>query len=213
METAALIKEFFTKHPPLAQLEGNFNEAVNTVIGCYNEGGKLLVCGNGGSSADADHIVGELMNKFECHRPLPTDLKEKLETISDEYGNLLVNRLGAGLPAISLSAHTAMVTAITNDIGGQYIFAQQVVGYGKANDILVAFTTSGNSENIIYACVAAKAMGLKTICFTGETGGKVRQFSDILINLPSRETAVIQEMTIPLYHLLCRVVERNLFGK
>jgi D-sedoheptulose 7-phosphate isomerase len=186
--------------------------ACNQLIACYENGGKVLVCGNGGSCADADHIVGELMKSFELKRPIKTAIQEKLAAIDPERGSYLASQLQQGLPAISLNAHTALTTAVANDIDGEVIFAQQVIGYGHPDDILLAISSSGNSRNVLDACLVAKAMNLKVIGLTGETGGKMKTYSDILINVPGSRTFLIQELHQPVYHVLCLAVEHHFFG-
>jgi D-sedoheptulose 7-phosphate isomerase len=186
--------------------------ACNALIACYQSGGKLLVCGNGGSSADADHIVGEMMKSFEIRRPISREFAAKLTEISQERGSILASGLERGLPAISLSAHTALVSAVTNDIGADYSFAQQVAGYGKEGDVLLAVSTSGNSRNVTDALITARALNLKTIGLTGMTGGMMRQYCEILICIPAEGTSKIQEYHLPVYHTICKVVEQKFFG-
>ena len=210
MEYKKLIEQYFDKEDKKGDLRSNFEDAVEKLIRCYECGGKLLVCGNGGS-ADADHIVGELMNHFEISRPLSADTIANFNGIFGEEGINIGKKLQRALPAISLSAHTALVTAISNDIGYDYVYAQQVIGYGKEGDILLALSTSGNSQNIINACITAKAIGITTIGITGESGGKIKELCDILLKIPEKNTARIQERTIQLYHLLCGVLELHFF--
>jgi phosphoheptose isomerase len=172
----------------------------------------VLVCGNGGSCADADHIVGELMKSFELKRPIKSLVQEKLVLLDPERGSFLASHLQQGLPAISLTAHTALTTAVANDINGEVVFAQQVIGYGGSNDILLVISSSGNSQNVLDACLVAKAMDLKVIGLTGETGGKMKPYCDILINVPGRRTFMVQELHVPVYHVLCLAVEHHFFG-
>lgn len=206
----SIIKETISKHSNISHLGDNIVNAINAIIRCYENDGKVLACGNGGSSADAEHLAGELMKGFEKPRPLSQDLKTKLYNISGN--DTLGNKLNKGLPAISLNTHTSLMTAIVNDIGGDYIFAQQVIGYGKPGDVLILFSTSGNSKNIVNAAMAAKAMDINVICITGKTGGAVKEVCDILINIDETNTANIQEATIIIYHLICRVVENYFFS-
>jgi D-sedoheptulose 7-phosphate isomerase len=186
-------------------------EASEMIIRSYSNGGKLLVCGNGGSSSDADHIVGELMKSFESNRPVSKDLADRLADIS-ERGKYLALKLESGLPAISLSSQTALTTAIVNDIDGNMVFAQQVLGYGQNKDVLIAISCSGNSQNIIDACITAKAMNLKVIGLTGMTGGKMKQYCDILITVPEKRTAWVQELHLPVLHALCLQIENHFFS-
>jgi len=213
MNTIELIDQLCERHPVLTPVRPAITAACEQLISCYENGGKVLVCGNGGSCSDAEHIVGELMKSFELKRPINPDTKEKLSELSPERGSYLAQHLQQGLPAISLSAHTALTTAVANDINGDVIFAQQVIGYGQSNDILLGISSSGNSQNVLDACIVAKAMNLKVIGLTGETGGKMKEFCDILINVPGRRTFVVQELHLPVYHVLCLAVEHHFFGK
>ena len=210
--TSLLIDQLCERHPSLTTVKPVIEEACNLLISCYENGGKILVCGNGGSSSDSDHIVGELMKSFELKRPVSAEVKEKLASLDPERGEYLASHLQQGLPAISLTAHTALMTSIANDLSGEVIFAQQVIGYGRPNDVLVAISSSGNSQNVIDARLVAKAMNLKVIGLTGETGGKMKEFCHVLVNVPGRRTAFVQELHLPVYHLLCLAVEHHFFG-
>lgn len=205
------IHNLLNRFPQLNSVENAIVLSWKTIIETYENGGKLLLCGNGGSAADADHLAGELMKGFEKNRPLNQEIKENLSKISAERGKLLAEKLQHGLPAISLTSHSAMVLAIANDIDYDSIFAQQVIGYGNANDVLIGFSCSGNSQNVIDAMITAKAKGLKTIAFTGKTGGRLKAFSDILINVPETNISRAQELHVPIYHTLCRIIEEHFF--
>jgi len=207
-----LLQQFFERHKELAYLEVQVKQAIQVIVQAFRNGNKLLVCGNGGSSADADHIVGELMKGFEMKRNLLPSLQGILKEQYGERGAMLASALQQGLPAISLSAHTALLTAVSNDLGGEYIFAQQVAGYGKAGDVLWAISTSGNSVNVNNALMVAKASGLTTLGLTGETGGDMKPFCDVLLNVAGSATAGVQELHLPLYHLICRLIEKEMFG-
>lgn len=206
------IVQLLERYEQLNKLEKVISEAASAIIKSYENGGKLLACGNGGSSSDADHIVGELMKSFEGKRPVKKSLKENLKKIATERGAYLAEKLQQGLPAISLSAHSALTTAVANDIDANLIFAQQVTGYGNSGDILLGMSTSGNSQNVVDALIVAKAKGMLTIGFTGETGGKMRDLCDILINVPEKRTAFVQELHLPVYHTLCMMVEQHFFN-
>ena len=212
METNKILKNLIERYSNLIHLESSIEEAVKIIVRAYNNGGKVLVCGNGGSSADSDHVVGELMKSFEMKRPLDQAVQKNLRALFPERGDFLAENLQQGLPAISLSAHSALISAISNDIGGDLIFAQQVVGYGNPGDILLAFSTSGNAQNVIDALIVAKAKGLKTIGMTGETGGKMQTYCDLLINVPETRTAFVQELHLPVYHAICLMVESTIFS-
>lgn len=210
--TLFLVDQLCERYSTLTTVKPAIEEACNQMIACYENGGKILVCGNGGSCSDSDHIVGELMKSFELKRPISSKLQEKLAAIDPERGSYLASHLQQGLPAISLTAHTALITAVANDIDGEVIFAQQVIGYGRPNDILIGISSSGNSRNVLDACMVASAINLKVIGLTGETGGKMKAFCDILINVPGRRTYFVQELHLPVYHLLCLAVEHHFFG-
>lgn len=213
METNQILKKLIERHSSLIPLEKHIEEAVKVIVESFKNGGKVLVCGNGGSSADSDHIVGELMKSFEMKRPLEKTLQEKLRELFPGRGEILAESLQQGLPAISLSAHSALISAISNDIGGDAVFAQQVAGYGNPGDVLLALSTSGNAQNVIDALLVAKAKGLRTIGMTGETGGNMKAYCDVLINVPEKRTAFVQELHLPIYHALCLMIEKELFTK
>ena len=194
--------DLLTRYPQLKTCEKDIEMALSLMIDTYKKGGKILICGNGGSAADADHIVGELMKGFLKERKvtderIPLELREKLQ---------------GALPAISLSAHTSLMTATINDNDADMIFAQQVYGYANGNDLLIAISTSGNSKNVVNAVKVAKALGVKVIALTGETGGILKALADITICAPSTETYKIQEYHLPIYHYLCAKVEEEIFG-
>lgn len=212
MDNKTILKELCMRYPQLNSFKAVIDEAASAIIKCYSSEGKLLVCGNGGSSSDSDHLVGELMKSFESKRPVKSNVAEKLTIISPERGIFLAQKLEGGFPAISLSSQTSLTTAVSNDMDASLIFAQQVLGYGTARDILVAISTSGNSQNVIDACITAKALNMKVVGLTGITGGKMKQYCDILINVPEKRTAYVQELHLPVIHTLCNLIE-NYFYK
>ena len=179
------------------------DRAVEKLIECYRNGGKLMVCGNGGSASDSAHIVGELVKGFLKKRPLPAEWNEALGE----------NRLQMGLPALDLTAQGAVIAAIVNDLGGEYMFAQQVLAYGKPGDMLLGISTSGNARNVELAMRAAKLKGVTCVGLTGMGGGRLRALSDILIEAPETETYRVQEEHIKLYHELCARVEAAFFAE
>lgn len=207
------INDLLLRYKQISSIENEIYAALNVILRTYKNGGKLLICGNGGSAADSNHMVSELMKSFEINRPLKKEIKENLINVSAEYGKLLAEKLEVGLPAISLSSQSALVLAIANDIDYDSIFAQQVIGYGKPGDILIGFSCSGNSQNVINAMITAKAKGMTTIGFTSKLGGKLKEFSDVLINVPETNISRAQELHLPIYHTLCRIIEENMFGK
>lgn len=212
LTTLAKISELIERYPSLKQIENNISNSVQMLIDLYKNGGKLLVCGNGGSAADSLHIVGELMKDFVLPRPLPQSLKDAISS-SGEYGDYINANLQVALPAIALVGSTALESAYANDRASDLAFAQQVCGLGDKDDILLAISTSGNSKNVLYAIEVAKAKGLKTIALTGESGGKMKDRCDILINAPEKETYKIQELHLPIYHTLCLAIENEFFGE
>lgn len=206
------LKELTERYPVLEQVEEPIYNAYVLLKECYEKGHKLLAAGNGGSAADSEHIVGELMKGFKKKRPLPQELVSGLEAADPEAGRLLAQKLQGSLPAVALTGHPGLSTAFLNDVDGQMIYAQQVLGYGIAGDVFLGISTSGNSANIYYACVAAKAKGLKVIGLTGRDGGDLKRISDVAVVAPETETYKIQELHLPIYHTLCLMLEEYFFG-
>jgi D-sedoheptulose 7-phosphate isomerase len=206
-----ILSELIIRYPELSSLKDAIAGAADAIIHSYVNGGKLLICGNGGSSSDSDHIVGELMKSFESLRPLKKEISESLSELSPERGRYLAMKLESGLPAISLSAQTSLTTAICNDIDSDLVFAQQVISYGSSNDVLIAISTSGNSQNVVDACITARALKMKVIGLAGIDGGKMKQFCDILLNVPGKRTAHIQELHLPVIHSLCLLIEEHFY--
>jgi len=211
MKEDPILNELIKQNSALEHCIKDIRDACLAIIECYENHGKVLVCGNGGSCSDADHIVGEIMKSFEKKRPIDKQLKDDLRSVSGERGPYIADRLQGALPAISLNAHSALCSAISNDIDGSLVFAQQLVGYGRENDVLIAISTSGNSRNIIDAAITAKAKGITVIGLTGQTGGQMKQYCDIVISVPSSSTAGVQEFHLPVYHTICRIVENRFF--
>ncbi|VAW18829.1 Phosphoheptose isomerase [hydrothermal vent metagenome] len=212
MKGETILNDLIKRYPALEPCKNDIWEACSSVIGCYLNNGQLLVCGNGGSCADSGHIVGELMKSFAKKRPLDKGLAASLKSIPGERGAYIAGKLEGGLPAISLNAHTSLFSAISNDIGADLVFAQQVAGYGREGDVLIAISSSGDSQNVVDAAITAKAKGLKVIGLTGQTGGVMKQYCDIAICAPSMSTPGIQEYHLPVYHTICRIVEDNMFN-
>lgn len=207
-----ILDELVARYEKLTRLKESIETTANMLISAYRNNKKVLVCGNGGSSADAGHIVGELMKSFEAPRSLDLTIQQNLRDNFGIQGKLLAETLQQGLPAISLCEHSALLTAISNDLGGEFIFAQQVMGYGNTDDILLALSTSGNARNVLNALMTAKAKGMKTIGMTGENGGQMKALCDVVINVPATRTAHVQELHLPVYHALCMMVEKALFN-
>ena len=204
------MKELLSRYPALQGLEKEISTALNLMLNCYNNGGKILLIVNGGASADCDHIAGELLKNFYIERPIDSDFYKTLSNISLSAGDT-ANKLQKGVPCINLTAFNSAITALGNDVGYEYTFAQLFYSLYKPNDILIAFTTSGTSQNVIKALEVAKALNSKTITFTGKNGILNKNLSTVDINVPETETYKAQELFIPIYHYLCKEIERILF--
>lgn len=200
------------RYPSLESAKEDIIAAYEVLEESYKNGGKLLVAGNGGSAADAEHIVGELMKGFKLLRKPKTDFAEKLMAENQELGAVLAENLQGALPAIALDGHPALSTAYMNDCEPLLCFAQQVNGYGKAGDAFLGISTSGNSKNILYAATTAHAKGMKVIGLTGAKDSKLKDMSDVCIKAPQTETYMIQELHLPIYHCLCLMLEDKFFS-
>jgi len=205
------INELIQRYPQLETAKDNINAAFELIKESYKKGGKLLIAGNGGSASDAEHIAGELMKTFAKKRTLPDYFISEIKKVDSDISEYLLPKMQPGLPAIALSGHASLNTACINDIDGNITFAQQVYGYGKEEDVLLGISTSGNSKNVLYACAVAKAKKLKIIGLTGEGGGRLKQFADICICVPETETYKIQELHLPVYHIICMMLEDYFF--
>lgn len=201
------------RYPVLAVCKQDIIDAYLILEECYENGGKLLVAGNGGSAADSEHIAGELMKRFKIQRPVSKEYAEKLIEIDSERGPGLARNLEQSLMAIPLVAHEALTTAYINDVDGLGVFAQQLMGFGKEGDVFLGISTSGNSKNVMNATVVARASGLKVIGLTGATGGQLAEVSNVAIKVPETETYMIQELHLPVYHCLCLMLEDRFFGE
>ncbi|MEW6621783.1 MAG: SIS domain-containing protein [Bacillota bacterium] len=208
--TKRFIENLFIRYPDMIELP--IACAIEEIVSCYKNNNKILVCGNGGSAADALHIVGELMKGFILPRKIDKVKQDQIKSLFPESASYFIDNLQGALPAISLVNETSLLTAYANDKASDLSFAQQVLGYGQVGDILIVISTSGNSENVIYAAQMAKVQGMKVISLTGESGGQLKGISDILINVPSNETYIIQEYHLPIYHVLCAAVENEIFS-
>lgn len=206
------IDTLIERYPKLAVCREAIQEAYDTLKQAYTEGRKLLVCGNGGSASDSEHIVGELMKEFKLKREVYKNQAEAMKLIDPELGTILAKHLQGALPAIALTGHSSLTTAFMNDSNPELIFAQQVNGYGKSGDIFLGISTSGNSRNVLFAAVAAKAKGLKVIGLTGQKPCKLSQLADVCIQVPETETYKIQELHLPVYHCICMMLEEHFFG-
>ena len=208
-----MFNELLERYPQLDFCKDKIKEAAEALINCYENGGKVLICGNGGSCADSDHIVGELMKGFLKLRPLSDEKKAEMKANCPIVDDELLNKLQGGLPAISLPSITALNSAFCNDVDPELIYAQPLMALGTKKDILLALSTSGNSKNVYGAVKVAKALGVKVIGLSGKMGGKLKEVSDICICVPETETFKIQELHLPVYHYLCAAVETHFFDK
>jgi D-sedoheptulose 7-phosphate isomerase len=206
------LQHLIERYPALRGIKEEIFNAYTLLVAAFEAGRKVLVAGNGGSAADAEHLVGELMKGFVKKRPLPAAFRSKLQQINADAAGYIGPALQQGLPAIALSSHTALTTACINDIDGNSIYAQQVYGYGVAGDVFLGISTSGNAKNVWYAMITAKAKGLPTIALSGGSGGALVQVADVSIIVPETETYKIQELHLPIYHTLCLMVEEHFFS-
>lgn len=200
------------RYPVLEACKEDIISGYELLEECYTNGGKLLIAGNGGSAADAEHIAGELMKRFKTPRPIPNELKERLIEIDPVRGENLSKNLERPLMAIPLVAHEALTTAYINDVDGLGVFAQQLYGFGKKNDVFLGISTSGNSQNVMSATVVARALGIKVLGLTGELGGELNMVSNVCVKVPETETYRIQELHLPVYHCWCLMLEDHFFG-
>ena len=199
--------------PKLLGCRQDINDAYVLLKKAYSNNRKLLVCGNGGSASDSEHIVGELMKEFRLKRKVYVNQAEAMKAIDPEMGQILAENLQGALPAICLTGHSALTTAFMNDANADLIFAQQVNGYGKPNDVFLGISTSGNSKNVLYAAITAKSKGLSVIGLTGEAESRLSEIADVCIRVPETETYKIQELHVPVYHCLCLMLEEYFFGR
>ena len=206
-----MLNELFTRYPQLSECADTLNTVTAALVNCYRNGGKLLLCGNGGSHADCDHIVGELMKGFLKKRPLSSMQKEKIKHCAPVLNDAMLGKLQNGLPAISLPSIAVLNSAFCNDIDPELIYAQSVLGLGKPGDVLLCISTSGNAKNVFAAAAVAKGLDLTVIALTGMDGGKLREISDICIRVPETETFKVQELHLPVYHYLCAATEQAFF--
>lgn len=207
------IDTLIERYPKLLVCRESIQEAYDILKKAYTNGRKLLVCGNGGSASDSEHIVGELMKEFKLKREVYKDQAEAMKQIDPELGSILAEHLQGALPAITLTGHSSLTTAFMNDSLPELIFAQQVNGYGKPNDVFLGISTSGNSRNVLFAAVAAKSRGMKVLGLTGYHPCRLAQLADVCIQVPETETYRIQELHLPVYHCLCMMLEEHFFGK
>ena len=195
------METLLNRYPSLQACRDDIEKALNLILDTYKNGGKVLVCGNGGSAADSEHIVGELMKGFMLKRPvfderIPTHLKDNLQ---------------GALPAISLPSQSAVISAFANDVAADMVYAQLVYGYAKENDLVIGISTSGNSKNVVNAVEVAKCVGASTLALTGENASRLSEICDVTIKVPESETYKVQELHLPVYHYLCAKTEQTMF--
>lgn len=207
------IEVLIERYPQLLECRESIQAAYDILKEAYAKDRKLLVCGNGGSASDSEHIVGELMKEFKLKREVYHDQAEAMQRIDPEMGGILAKHLQGALPAIALTGHSSLTTAFMNDSNPELIFAQQVNGYGKAGDVFLGISTSGNSRNILFAAVTAKSKGMKVIGLTGQKPNRLAQLADVCIQVTETETYKIQELHLPVYHCLCMMLEEHFFGR
>ena len=205
------LNDLVKRYPQLDVCQKDIEKAYLLLEEAYDNGRKLLIAGNGGSAADSEHMAGELMKRFKTARPIEESFAEKLKEIDAERGSRLAKNLERPLRAVPLTSHIAITTAYMNDADATGVFAQQMLGFADEGDVFLAISTSGNSENIISACVVAKAMGVKIIGLTGEKESLLDRYSDVCIKVPETETYKVQELHLPVYHCLCLMLESNYF--
>lgn len=206
-----ILNALFIRNPALSVCSEAIVTARALLAGCFRAGGKVLACGNGGSAADADHLVGEFMKGFRRARPLPERLRQRFRTEGGGDGGYLADALQEALPALSLNAHHSLLSASANDQAWDVALAQQVLGYGRPGDVLVCFSTSGKSQNILFAAKTAGLLGLKVVGFTGREGGALAPLCDAAIKVPEVSTYLVQELHLPAYHALAAAVEADFF--
>ena len=208
-----MLNELMQRYPTLESCKKEIVAAADAIIALYENDGKMMICGNGGSCADSDHIVGELMKGFLKQRPLSEEQKAEMKKNCPEIDDYALSKLQCALPAISLPSITALNTAFCNDVEPDLLFAQPLMSLGRKNDILVAISTSGNSKNVVNAAKIAKGLGVKVIALTGKMGGKLKELADICICAPETETFKVQELHLPIYHYLCAKTEAHFFDE
>lgn len=205
-----MLNELIKRYPELSGIKTDLEKASELMLSTVKQGGKILLCGNGGSCADCDHIVGELMKGFLSKRRIKEDFSDSLKSLYPNEADYFTENLQEGIPAISLTSHAAVLSAFANDVAPDMVYAQLVYGYGKKEDLLIGISTSGNSKNVVNAVKIAKTMGLSTLALTGKNPCAL-DICDVTLKSPETETFKIQEYHLPIYHFLCAELEKNLY--
>jgi D-sedoheptulose 7-phosphate isomerase len=208
-----MLNDLIERHPALAECKDDILAALDVMIGCYERGGKLLLCGNGGSAADCDHIVGELMKDFLVKRPIGDKMRAVMRERCPHIEERVFEQLQLGLPAISLPSITGFNTAFSNDRDPELVYAQGVLSLAGESDVLIAISTSGNAKNVLNAAKVAKGLGLSVVALTGNSGGDLRSLADVCVRVPERETYKVQELHLCVYHYLCAAIEHHFFSR
>jgi D-sedoheptulose 7-phosphate isomerase len=208
-----ILNNLINRYPKLNIISDDIGDAFEILVKLFSNNGTLFVAGNGGSAADAEHIVGELMKSFVLSREVDEKFKNSFEAEYGAEGRAIAEKLEMGFKAISLNGHPALSSAFLNDVDGSMTFAQQLFILGDEADVMLGISTSGNADNIAKALKVAKIKGLKTILLTGKDGGICRELADCVIKIPENETYIIQEYHLPVYHALCLMVEDYFYGK
>lgn len=208
----SIMDQLVERYPVLVPLHLELLHVVEAMAEAYRQGNKIMICGNGGSAADSLHIVGELLKSFMLRRMLPQELQEKLRKAYGLEAEYYIENLQQAIPAISLVSEMSLFTAYGNDNAPDLVFAQQVLGQGNPGDVLIAISTSGNSVNVLHAARIAKILGVSVVSMTGQTGGKLREYSDFLLAVPEQEAYRVQELHLPIYHAICLALEQELFA-
>ena len=206
-----MLNTLIERNPDLESIRGDIAAAADLLIRCFENGGKMLLCGNGGSCADCDHIVGELMKGFMSRRPLDRVQKIEMQEKCPQIDSGWLEQLQRALPAISLPSFTALNSAYANDVNPELMYAQAMMGLGRPQDVLICISTSGNSKNVYAAAAVAKGLGVKVVSLTGKSGGKLKALSDVCLCVPREETYQVQELHLPVYHYLCARIEQYFF--
>jgi len=201
-----------TNYPQLSGCADDILAAYEILKNANERDKLIMICGNGGSAADAEHIVGELMKSFKLKRPITEEHIESLVVLFPDNGAYIADHLQMGIRAISLTGQSSLSSAFINDVAPDMVFAQQLFNYGHGGDVLWAISTSGNSKNVVNACKVASVFGLYTIGMTGEHGGKLLEICDVTIRVPACETFRVQEYHLPVYHALCAMLEAEFFS-